>query len=137
MENREIAKILYEISEYLEMEDIAFKPRAFEKAGIIIESLEQDISEIYKKEGLKGLEKIPTIGKAIGEIIEDLIEMHDYGIGFVLGAPREVDLAQPVRAKTEARASIIKGNDIGISLRGRKSYRVSARPGLSECSELK
>lgn len=74
MENREIAKILYEISEYLEMEDIAFKPRAFEKAGIIIESLEQDISEIYKKEGLKGLEKIPTIGKAIGEIIEDLIK---------------------------------------------------------------
>jgi DNA polymerase (family 10) len=74
MINSEIAKILYEISEYLEMEDVAFKPRAFEKAGIVIESLEQDISEIYKKEGLKGLEKIPTIGKAIGEIIEDLIK---------------------------------------------------------------
>ena len=74
MINSEIAKILYEISEYLEMEDIAFKPRAFEKAGIIIESLEQDISEIYKKGGLKELEKIPSIGKAIGEIIEDLIK---------------------------------------------------------------
>ncbi len=73
MTNSEIARILYEISEYLEMEDVAFKPRAFEKAGIIIESLEEDISEIYKKEGLKGLEKIPSIGKAISEIIEDLI----------------------------------------------------------------
>ena len=74
MTNSEIAKILYEISEYLEMEDVAFKPRAFEKAGIVIESLEEDISEIYKKEGLKGLEKIPSIGKGIGEIIKDLIK---------------------------------------------------------------
>jgi len=74
MTNSEIARILYEISEYLEMEDIAFKPRAFEKAGIVIENLEEDISEIYKKEGLKGLEKIPSIGKGIGEIIEDLIK---------------------------------------------------------------
>jgi len=74
MTNQEIAKILYEISEYLEMEDVAFKPRAFEKAGIVIESLEEDISEIYKKGGLKELKKIPSVGKAIGEIIEDLIE---------------------------------------------------------------
>ena len=74
MTNSEIAKILYEISEYLEMEDIPFKPRAYEKAGIVIESLEENISEIYKKEGLKGLEKIPSIGKGIGEIIKDLIK---------------------------------------------------------------
>lgn len=74
MINQEIAKILYEISEYLEMEDVAFKPRAFEKAGIVIENLEEDISEIYKKGGLKELEEIPSVGKAISKIIEDLIK---------------------------------------------------------------
>lgn len=74
MINQEIAKILYEISEYLEMEDVAFKPRAFEKAGIVIENLEEDISEIYKKGGLKELEEIPSVGKGISKIIEDLIK---------------------------------------------------------------
>ena len=74
MINQEIAKILYEISEYLEMEDVAFKPRAFEKAGIVIENLEEDISEMYKKGGLKELEEIPSMGKGISKIIEDLIK---------------------------------------------------------------
>ncbi len=74
MTNSEIARILYEISEYLEMEDVAFKPRAFEKAGIVIENLEEDISEIYKKGGLKELEEIPSVGKGISKIIEDLIK---------------------------------------------------------------
>ena len=74
MTNQEIARILYEISEYLEMEDVAFKPRAYERAGIVIESSEEDISEIYKKGGLKALEKIPSIGKSIAEIIKELIK---------------------------------------------------------------
>jgi DNA polymerase (family 10) len=74
MANSEIAKILYEISQYLEMEDIEFKPRAYEKAGMAIEGLDQNISDIYKKQGLKGLEKIPSIGKGIAEKIEELIK---------------------------------------------------------------
>jgi len=73
MTNKEIAKILYEIAQYLEMEDESFKPRAYEKASIAIESLEQDVLEIYKKGGLKALEKIPTIGKGIAKRIEELI----------------------------------------------------------------
>lgn len=74
MTNKEIAKILYEISEYLAMDDVAFKPRAYEKAAISIESLEKDVSEIYKKEGLRGLEKIPAIGEGIAKRIEELIK---------------------------------------------------------------
>ena len=74
MTNKEIAKILYEISEYLAMDDVPFKPRAYEKAAINIENLEEDVTNIYKKEGLKGLLKIPTIGRGIAERIEELIK---------------------------------------------------------------
>jgi DNA polymerase (family 10) len=74
MDNKEIAKILYEISEYLAMDDVPFKPRAYEKAAINIENLEEDVTNIYKKEGLKGLLKIPTIGRGIAERIEELIK---------------------------------------------------------------
>jgi DNA polymerase (family 10) len=74
MKNDEIAKILYEIAEYLAMDDVAFKPQAYEKAAVIIDDLETEIEEIYKKEGLKGLEKIPTIGKGIAKVIEELLK---------------------------------------------------------------
>jgi len=79
--NQEIAKILYEMSEYLAMEDVSFKPQAYEKAGIGVESLEEEVVDIYKKQGLKGLMKIPGVGQGIAERIEELIKtnrMRDY-----------------------------------------------------------
>jgi DNA polymerase (family 10) len=74
MRNEEIAKILYEVALYLEMKEVAFKPRAFEKAAESIEALEDDISDIYKKGGLKALENIPAVGKGIGERIEEYLK---------------------------------------------------------------
>lgn len=72
--NREIAKILYEIGEYLEIKRIQFKPRAYEKAGYSVENLEEEVSEIYKKGGLKAVENIPGVGISIAEKIEELIK---------------------------------------------------------------
>ena len=72
--NHEISKILYEIGEYLEMKGVAFKPRAYEKAGYSIENLEEEVAEIYKKGGLKAVEDIPGVGVSIAEKIEELIK---------------------------------------------------------------
>lgn len=74
MTNQEIAKILYEISEYLAMDDVPFKPRAYEKAAAGIEGIEEDIDDIYKKGGIKALKEIPGIGAGIAERIEELIK---------------------------------------------------------------
>ncbi len=72
--NHEIAKIIYEIGEYLAIKGIQFKPRAYEKAGYSIENLEEEVSEIYKKGGLKAVEDIPGVGTSIAEKIEELIK---------------------------------------------------------------
>lgn len=74
LSNSEIAKIFREIGQYLEMEDVPFKPRAYEKAAEAIESLEKEVSEIYKEGGLKALNEIPGIGLSIAEKIEELIK---------------------------------------------------------------
>ncbi len=74
MKNEEIAKILYEIGGYLEIKGIQFKPRAYEKAGYSIENLEEEVSEIYKKGGLKAVEDIPGVGVSIAKKIEELIK---------------------------------------------------------------
>ena len=63
MKNQELAKIFYELADYLEMEGVAFKPYAYQKAAITLEALEEDVGEIYKEGGRKALEEIPGVGK--------------------------------------------------------------------------
>jgi len=72
--NKEIAGILYEIGGYLEIKEVQFKPRAYEKAGYSIENLEEEVSEIYKKGGFKAVENIPGVGVSIAKKIEELIK---------------------------------------------------------------
>ncbi len=76
MINQEIAKILYEMALLLEMDDVPFKPRAFEKASLSIEALDEDVREIYTRGGLKALEEIPDVGRGIAERIEEYIKTH-------------------------------------------------------------
>lgn len=73
MVNKELAKIFNEISLYMKMEDIPFKPQAYQKAAIVIRMLSEDIGEMYRIGGEKAIENIPWIGKSIAKkIIEHL-----------------------------------------------------------------
>lgn len=72
--NKRISKIFNEIAELLDIKGTAFKPRAYRKAALALNNLKEDISLIYKKEGLKGLEKIKGIGKSIASKIEEYIK---------------------------------------------------------------
>jgi hypothetical protein len=72
--NKKISKALNEIGELLEIEGVAFKPAAYRKAANAIENLKEDVSQIYKKGGLKAILKIPGIGKSIGNKIEEYLK---------------------------------------------------------------
>lgn len=74
MINQAIAKILNEIADLLEIKGTPFKPSAYRKAALALENLKEDISFIYKKDGIKGLKKIPGIGKSIAEKIEEFLK---------------------------------------------------------------
>ncbi len=74
MTNKKLAKILYEIEGLLRIKGVAFKPKAYQKAAQRLEDSEEDISEIYQKKGLRGLEKIPSIGKSIAKKIEEYLK---------------------------------------------------------------
>jgi len=75
MSNREIARILAEISEYLAMqEESSFRVRAYEKAAEVITGTEEDVLGIYRRGGLKALEEIPGVGVSIAEKIEELLK---------------------------------------------------------------
>lgn len=73
MNNQKIAQIFSQIAIYLEMENVPFKPQAYEKAALILENLSEDVKDIYQKEGEEGLKKIPGIGENLAKkIIEYL-----------------------------------------------------------------
>lgn len=73
MTNKEIARILYEISLYLEMEGDPFRPRAYEKAARAIEAAVEPVSETYARGGLNALQQIPGVGRSMAEKIEELL----------------------------------------------------------------
>ena len=78
MTNQELARLFYEIADYLEMEESAtqvpFKSIALKKAAVNLESLSEDAGNIYKKGGLKTLMEIPGIGKGIALKIEEYLK---------------------------------------------------------------
>lgn len=72
--NDAVAKILQEIGEYLAMQEVPFKPRAYEKVAGVVAGLEDQVGEIYKRGGLKALQEIPGVGTSIAQTIEEFIK---------------------------------------------------------------
>ena len=74
MKNQELAKIFYEIAGYLEIDEVPFKPQAYEKVAEVLNTMAEDIEEIYEKEGIKGIEDVPGVGKNIAKKIEEYLQ---------------------------------------------------------------
>ena len=79
MRNFEVARILRNISILLDMDDVQFKPRAYEKAARSVEALEAEVEDIYQREGFKALTQIPGVGESIAEKIVELIKTGKLG----------------------------------------------------------
>lgn len=66
MLNHDLTKIFFEMAQYLDMEENGtashFKSIAFKKAAGNLETLSDDVEDIYKKGELKALMEIPVIG---------------------------------------------------------------------------
>ena len=71
MKNREVAGLLYEMAELLELHaENRFKIIAFSKAARAIESLPEDIAKVCRE---KRLQSIPGVGKAIAQKVEEYL----------------------------------------------------------------
>lgn len=73
MKNKEIAKKLDEIANFLKLDDVKYKPFAYRRASSSILSLNNELADIYAKEGKDGLEKITGIGKNIADKVEEIL----------------------------------------------------------------
>lgn len=72
MDNADIANILYEIADILEIQNAnSFRISAHRRAAQTIESLPEDINRVYKRDKL---DDIPGVGASIAQKIKELIE---------------------------------------------------------------
>ena len=71
MKNLLIAEILYKIADLLEIQEVDFKPRAYRKAALNIEAMNEPIEDYYKQGKLK---EIPGVGEGISKKIEEIIK---------------------------------------------------------------
>jgi DNA polymerase (family 10) len=74
MNNQRLAQLFYELADLQDILGIEWKPIAFRKAARNIETLNDDVADIFKKGGLKALEDIPGVGEAIAKKTVEFLE---------------------------------------------------------------
>jgi len=74
MKNQELSRLFFQLATHLEMQEVLFKPQAFFKVKETLDTLGEDVGEIYQRDGLKGLEDIPGVGKGIAGKIEEYLK---------------------------------------------------------------
>ena len=71
MQNHKVASILNRVADYLEMDGVDFRTKAYRRAAHTVETLSVDIADMNKQ---GKLEELPGIGKHIHEKIEEILD---------------------------------------------------------------
>src|SRR5581483_11973377 len=139
--NQQIAEMLREIGEYLAMQNIPFKPRAYEKAALLIEGLEDEVAAAYDKGGLAALKEIPGVGESIAEKIEEFLKTGHVKYLDALKKKTPVRLDELTRVEGLGPKSIKKLNqELGITnlkelRKAAKAGKIAAIPGFGKKTE--
>jgi len=89
MKNALVAKILYEIADLLELDGVAFKPRAYRRAADVVESLAEPIEDLVASGAHAGL---PGVGEAIAKKVAEIVETGRLSYHEELKAKLPIDL---------------------------------------------
>jgi DNA polymerase (family 10) len=141
MKNALVAGILYQVADLLEMQNVQFKPQAYRRAARSIESLQKPIEEIAAEGGVKALQKIPGVGEAIAEKIEEIVRAGSLAYLDELkeGMPINVDELFSVEGIGPRKAKLFYEKlgicDLDSLERAAKAGKLRKLPGMGEKSE--
>ncbi len=89
MRNALVARILYEIADLLDLDGVAFKPRAYRRAAEVVESLGEPIEDLVAS-GAHA--ELPGVGEAIAKKIAEIVETGHLAYHDELRAKLPIDL---------------------------------------------
>jgi len=141
--NGEIVTILREMAALYSMRGEAFKPQAYEKAAMGVEESDDEMADIHAKNGLKGLEEVPGVGRSIAEHIEELIltgKLHKYdelkkNLPVDIAGLTQIPGVGPKTVKTLYQKLGVR--DVKDLEKACRTGKVAALPRFGKSSELK
>ncbi|MBW2994786.1 DNA polymerase III, partial [Candidatus Woesearchaeota archaeon] len=141
MKNQEIAQILYEMADILEMQGVEWKPRAYRTAARAIEGLSEPLEVIYKRGGIKELEELPGVGEGIAKKIAQYIEtgkIKEYE-KLKKQVPKHIDVLMKIPGmgpkKVKKLNKLLKISTIAQLEKAAHGHKISKLPGFKEKSE--
>jgi len=79
--NEEIADLLERVADLLEAQHAdRYRVRAYRRGAATVRGLERPVREVLKREGRKGLEELPDIGKSLAASIEEYLHTRRLGL---------------------------------------------------------
>jgi len=77
VKNQEIARIFYQIADFLDIQGVAFRPNAYRRGARIIEELQEDVAKIKQRGELTGIQ---GIGKNLANKIGEYLKTGEIGL---------------------------------------------------------
>lgn len=76
MDNPAVAALLREMAELLQAqgEENAFRIAAYRRAADTVAALHQPVAEVFEREGVAGLDALPTVGAGIAAAIAEIVQ---------------------------------------------------------------
>lgn len=72
--NLEVAARLEEVAHLLHEQDAnPFRVEAYRRAAQTVRALPEPVSQLFQREGLEGLDRLPTVGPAIARAVRDMV----------------------------------------------------------------
>ena len=142
MKNKEIADMFNDLYYILSMDEKSkFEALAYQRAARSIESMPEDVSIIYKREGIEGLLKIPGIGKGLASHIVEYLTTGKIEKYEELKNAYPIDFNGLMRLEGfGSRKAIILYNKLGIKnveelKKAAENHEIRDIPGFGEKSE--
>lgn len=117
---------------------------------LLVTSLVGELKAYYQEKGtskaIKSVIIIPDFPQIIGrtndvkskiadQLVNDLLQLSEFGVGFIVSTPKEIDLPEALAAAIDAKIGIVSKTDVGIRLPKQNPYRATIRPTLSQFLE--
>jgi DNA polymerase (family 10) len=135
-----VAKILYEIADLLDLDGVAFKPRAYRRAAEVIESLGEPIEDLVAS-GAHA--ELPGVGEAIAKKIAEIVETGHLAYHEELKAKLPIDLYALTRVEgVGPKTAKLLYDELGVKTlddleRAARDGQVRTVKGLGEKTEAK
>lgn len=136
--NIEVAAVLYEVADLLEIKGVRFKPQAYRRAAQAIETLPEDIADVAREGDLNA---IPGVGKSIAKKIREIVETGN--LRYLTSLREELPEGVQYLTRLEGigpKKAIALSRDLGIRTvddleAAAKAGRIRDLPGFAEKTE--